>query len=321
VFSSRSLRRRELFTIRPAEDVITALSWSPDGSELAVAGHGGNVQLWNVNGEPRLIRPLVGLRSLTGLPEAIQSIAFSPDGTTVAATDDNETLSVHQTAALPLASLAMWQASTGAPVGPVRELGAGNGPGGSDVLAFSPDGKLLAVSLLHGGVLVLDTATGQIRRRLIDPGDDIISVAFAPDGTLATGTLAGAVDLWNPTSGQRLAPPLLAASAPIAGIAFDPTGRRFATSGYGDGTVKLWFTATLQQEGPDLSTDPNSTAAVAFTPGGDSLIAGDGLGGAFTWPASVRAWEQRSCAVAARNLTRREWSQFVPELPYATVCP
>lgn len=167
---------------------------------------------------------------------------------------------------------------------------------------------------------VLDTTTGQICRRLSDPGDDTISLAFAPDGTLATDTLAGVVDLWDPASGQRLAPPLLAASAPIAGIAFDSSGRRFATSGYGDGTVKLWFTATLQQDGPDLSTDPNSTSDVAFTPGGGSLIAGDELGSAFTWPTSVDAWEQRSCAVAARNLSRREWSQFIPELPYATVC-
>jgi WD40 repeat protein len=170
-------------------------------------------------------------------------------------------------------------------------------------------------------VLVLDASSGRIRSRLVDPGDDIISLAFAPGDTLATGTLAGAVDLWDAARGQRLTPPLVAASAPIAGIAFDASGRRFATSGYGDGTVKLWFTATLEQEGPNLSTDPNSTSAVAFTPEDDTLIAGDELGRAFTWPMSVGAWEQRSCAVAARNLTRREWSQFVSELPYATVCP
>jgi WD40 repeat protein len=169
-------------------------------------------------------------------------------------------------------------------------------------------------------VLVLDATTAQIRRRLVDPGDDVVSLAFGSGATLATGTLAGVVNLWDAAGGQRLASPLVAASAPIAAIAFDSGGARFATSGYGDGTVKLWFTATLQQEGPNLTTDPGSTSAVAFTRGGDTLIAGDDLGRAFTWPASVRAWEQRSCAVAARNLTRREWNQFVPELPYATVC-
>ena len=321
VFSARTLRRQAVFTVGPRGEVITALGWSPSGTELAVGGRGGVVGLWSVTGTPRLLRPLTGLRSVTGLPEAIQAIAFSADGTRVAATDDNETLSVHQTAALPLASLAIWRTDTGRLLAPPRPLGAGNGPGGSDVLAFSGDGKLLAVSLLHGGVLVLDATTGHTERRLSDPGDDTLSLAFSPSGTLAAGTLAGAVELWDPRSGRRLASPLLAASAPIAAIAFDRSGERFATSGYDDGRVKLWSTRTLQQEGPDLTTDPHSTSAIAFTPSAESLIATDELGDAFTWPTSVTAWEDRSCAIAARNLTRREWSQFVAELPYATVCP
>jgi WD40 repeat protein len=273
-----------------------------------------------VNGAPRLVRSLVGLRSPVAVPEAIQAIAFSPDGKLVAASDVTETGPGHESAALPLATLAIWRTSSGDLVTPPRELDVGNGPGGSDVLAFSRDGKLLAVSLLHGGALVIDAATGQTRRRLSDPGDDIISLAFAPDGTLATGTLAGTVDLWNPRSGARLAPSLLAASAPIASIAFASDGERFATSGYQDGTVKLWSTTTLHQEGPDLNTDPGATSAVVFAPADRALIATDDLGDTFTWPMSLAAWEQRACAVAGRDLSRQEWGRLVSELPYATVC-
>jgi DNA-binding SARP family transcriptional activator/WD40 repeat protein len=320
IFSARTLRRQARLTIRPPGEVITALAWSPNGSEVAVAGHSGVAELWNVNGSPRLVRSLVGLRSPIAVPEAIQAIAFSPDGKLVAASDVTETGSGHESAALPLATLAIWRTASGGLVAPPRELDVGNGPGGSDVLAFSRDGKLLAVSLLHGGALVIDAATGQTRRRLSDPGDDIISLAFAPDGTLATGTLAGTVDLWNPKSGARLAPSLLAASAPIASIAFASDGERFATSGYQDGTVKLWSTPTLQQEGPDLNTDPGATSAVVFAPADRGLIATDDLGDTFTWPMSLTAWEQRACAVAGRDLSRQEWSRFVSELPYATVC-
>jgi WD40 repeat protein len=230
-----------------------------------------------VDGPPRLIRSLTGLRSLAGLPEAIQALAFSPDGTLVAASDDNETRSVRDTAALPVARLAIWQTATGTLVAPPRDLGVGNGPGGSDVLAFSRDGRLLAVSLLDGGVLVLDPSTGQARRKLSYPGDVSISLAFAPDGTLATGNLAGTVELWNPTTGQRR-PPLLAASAPVTSVAFDPTGRRFATTGYQDGTVKLWFTSTLQQEGPALNTDQGATSSAAFEPSGNGRIVIDDHG-------------------------------------------
>ncbi len=320
VFSANTLRRQATFAIGPPGEVITALAWSPGATQLAVAGQAGIVQLWNVVGAPRLVRSLTGLRSPAGLVQAIQALAFSPDGKLIAASAQNETLSVHESAALPLATLAIWRSDNGTLVGPPRQLGAGNGPGGSDVLAFSPNGKLLAVSLLHGGVLVLDASTGQLRRTLSDPGDDIISLAFAPDGTLGAGTLAGTVDLWDPASGKRAAPPLLAAAAPIASIAFDPTGQRFVTSGYQDGTVKLWSTSTLQQEGPDLNTDQNATSAVAFQPGSARLLAVDDLGTAFAWPASLAAWEQRACAVASRNLSRKEWSRFVGERPYSTIC-
>src|SRR5262249_4234257 len=182
------------------------------------------------------------------------------------------------------------------------------------------DGRLLAVSLLHGGVLLLDTATGQVRRELADPADDIVSLAFSHDGTLAAGTLAGTVDLWNPSTGQRIAPPLLVASAPVAAIAFDPSGSRVATSGYQDGTVKLWSTSTLQQEGPDLGTDLRATSAIAFEASSTGLVAADDRGDVFIWPTSLATWEQRACAIAARNLSRKEWSRFIPEVPYRTVC-
>ncbi|MGA2925788.1 MAG: BTAD domain-containing putative transcriptional regulator [Solirubrobacteraceae bacterium] len=320
VFSTDTLQRRASFTVGPADRAITALAWSPDGSQLAVAGHGGLAQLWTVSGAPRLVRQLRGLGPLAKQPDAIQAIAFSPDGRLIAASDDNETTSGQGTAAVPLATLAIWRAHSGALAASI-DLGPGNGPGGSDVLAFSPNGKLLAVSLLHGGVRVLDTATYSLERQLSDPGNDIISLAFAPDGTLATGTIAGTVELWDPATGARLQPqPLLAASTPVTSIAFDATGDRLATSGDQDGTVKLWVTSSLQQEGPDLGTDAGATSATAFDPAGEQLVAVDDLGDAFTWPASLPAWEQRACAVAARNLTRAEWARFVGDLSYATVC-
>jgi WD40 repeat protein len=76
------------FTIRPAGNVIAALAWSPTGDELAVAGHSGLVQLWSADRTPRFVRSLVGLRSTFGQTEAIQAVAFSPDGRLLAASDN-----------------------------------------------------------------------------------------------------------------------------------------------------------------------------------------------------------------------------------------
>lgn len=113
---------------------------------------------------------------------------------------------------------------------------------------------------------------------------------------------------------------LPADSSAIADIAFDPSGQRFATTGLQDATVKVWFTRSLEQEGPRLAADPDATAAAAFEPGARGLLVVDDLGGGFTWPMSLTSWEQRACSLAGRNLTRAEWAQFVAGPRYASVC-
>jgi hypothetical protein len=62
----------------------------------------------------------------------------------------------------------------------------------------------------------------------------------------------------------------------------------FATSGRQDGTVKLWFTSTLQQEGSALGTREGTTSRALFTPDGRSLLAVDDAGGGVLWPAGWR---------------------------------
>jgi WD40 repeat protein len=301
-------------------DGITALAWSPTAPVLAVAGHSGFVQLWNVAGRPRLAQTLLGLHALSGRPEAIQALAFSPDGALLSATDRNETHPTPDLPALPAAFLATWQTATGALVGPPRELEVGSGAGRSDQLAFSPDGTLLAVGLPDGRVVVLDSATGATTQTL-NPPSGATAVAFSPSGMVATGTAAGTVDLYNPATGQQTAPSLIAASAPITSLAFEPGGRRFVTAGYREGAVKLWFTPTLQQEGPALRTDAGAAAATAFAARGQGLVTVEDGGQAFAWPTATADWARRACQIAGRNLTRQEWVRLVALPRYRAVCP
>ncbi|HSC03853.1 MAG TPA: BTAD domain-containing putative transcriptional regulator [Solirubrobacteraceae bacterium] len=321
VFSTRTLRLEASFTIKPAGDAITALAWSPSGAGLAVGGHGGVVQLWNVDSAPRYVRSFTDLTPLAEQTEAIQALAFSPDGTLLAASDKSQTTSLGHTSAALVATMAVWRVASGGTVAPVTELGGGNSLNGSDVVAFSPDGKRLAATLLTGGVRIYDPLGGQLLGTLSDPGDDGVSLAFGPKGILAEGTIGGTVELWRPATGRRVvASPLLADSVAITSVAFDPTGRRFATAGSGDGTIKVWFTAGLQQEAK-LASGPDATSAAAFEPGGRALLVVDDHGGAFAWPTSLTAWQQDACALAGRNLTRAEWTQFVAGPRYTSVCP
>ena len=294
LFSAHTLQRRASFTVKPKGAVITALAWSHAAPELAVGGSSGLVQLWRIDGTPRLARSLSGLEPIHGQPEAIQGLAFSPDGRLIAASNNSET--VQNTAGSyrdpehpdnRLASLAIWRTSSGKLSG---SKGLGTGTARFDPIAFSPNGRLVAVSAPDGRDLVVDATTTQTRQT-IQPigGEHTGSLAFAPDGTLATSTLSGIVQLWNPISGKQIAGPLPVSAGSVSSIAFDPTGQRFATTASQDGTVKLFATSTLQQEGITLNTDQRAASTATFDPRGNSLLVINDHGNGFTWPTSVPA--------------------------------
>ena len=138
----------------------------------------------------------------------VMSIAFSPDGQTLASggCGHREGSDQHCTAGEVL----LWDLVTGQRRGTTRFTGH------TDAilsLAFSPDGKALASSSEDGTLLLWDEATGQQRDvSLTFPGEEVSSVAFSPDGAMLAaggcerfeGILCthGAVRLWGAVSGR-----------------------------------------------------------------------------------------------------------------------
>src|SRR5262249_54913902 len=72
-------------------------------------------------------------------------------------------------------------------------------------LAYSRDGKRLAVSTADGTVVLLDPVAGQeVRRWKADP-QAVFTVAVATDGqTLATAGRDQTIHLWNAATGEQL---------------------------------------------------------------------------------------------------------------------
>jgi hypothetical protein len=83
----------------------------------------------------------------------------------------------------------------------------------------------------------------------------------------------------------------------------------------------LWDAATGRQFGVDFPGFDNVWSAATFTPDGSSLVVVYANGHAFVWPATWQAWAARACEVAGRQLTRDEWSAFIPDRPYEPACP
>jgi WD40 repeat protein/class 3 adenylate cyclase len=316
LFSTATLREERAFTVEGSpQDAVTAIAASPTSLDLAVAETNDRVQVWSIRGKPHLLRVLTGLPHPTKLPESVNVVAFSPDGSLVAAVGINHTPGNTP----PIGVAAVWRAADGKLLWTTMHR---QGPGNS--LAFSPDGRRLAIGFESwfndAGVDRIFDAHGGQPEQTIHPIGFSESLAFSPDGTLATGAWSGIVQRWAVASGRELGHPLLAMPAPIASISFDERGDQFATGGGSGGFVKLWDTKTLQQVGAAFPGEAGQWANAIFMDGGTQLLTLYANGHGAVWPVSLPAWKTHACRVAGRNLTHEEWSRFVAGRKYATLC-
>jgi WD40 repeat protein len=118
---------------------------------------------------------------------------------------------------------------------------------GTECMAFSPDGKVLASSGWDGTFYLWDIQTGKQLKALPDTGAMALAVAFSPDGgTLATGHWDGVVRLWDAETGvllRDLRRFILSPSRAIRSVAFSPDGEKLA-AGFSGGTAVMWNVKT-----------------------------------------------------------------------------
>jgi WD40 repeat protein/serine/threonine protein kinase len=149
-------------------------------------------------------------------------------------------------------------------------------------VAFSPNGKLLAVSTSEGQIRLWRTTDGQPILTLSGHIGLVWSIAFSPDGrTLASGSHDQTLRLWDVHTGQSLKT-LSGHTNPVSSIAFSPDGRTLA-SGSTDQTVRLWDVHTGQSL-KTLAGHTNQVRSVAFSPDGRTLASG-------SHDQTVRLWD------------------------------
>jgi WD40 repeat protein len=254
--------RSQLLTSHSAGTV----AFSRGGRLVAtVSEDGGTVELLDVRRRARL-------RGLTGNVGKVTTVAFSPDGRTLAACGSDRTV-------------ALFDVSRGFPVGH---------DGFVNSLAFSPDGATVATAGADGNVVLWDARTRTPRAILDghrgghrDQVTDVVDVAFAPDGrTLASTALDGQVTVWDVQDAKRLSVPRLSGERAYK-LAFSPTEPTLALAGT-DGTITLWDARHWTRLGV-LHGHQGTVNSVAFDPAGRRLASGgqDGL---------VSLWDVRSLA-------------------------
>ncbi|KAI0411711.1 quinon protein alcohol dehydrogenase-like superfamily [Xylaria grammica] len=240
---------------------VHSVAFSPDGGTLASGLGDPRIQLWSTEtGE--LLREL---RFLSRRDSKVYVVTFSPDSKIVGAAI--------------AAVFQLWSVETGTLQ--CRCTLDGAGIYGPTILsmAFSPDGKVVALAPYEDGCVQLRSAeTGALRQKLEGHGSSsVMSVAFSSDGkTIAAGSWdGGAVQLLSTEAAISIQQPFEMRkdkSGMISSMALSPDGKVVAT-GSNDHIVRIWSaeTGSLQHTLKHDSGGIERTE-VLFSPNGKVVV-------------------------------------------------
>ena len=223
----------KLWNVSTKENVATlsghravgSVAFSPDGTTLASGGgiaRSGNTTRYDLRVILWDVATGTNIAVLEGHKGSISSVAFSPDGTTLASVDRSDMLK-------------LWDVATGTNIATFENAG-------SRSVAFSSDGMTLASPGDYSNrtsINLWDVVTRTHIATIDNPWlGSVFSVAFSSDGSILASGQGDAIYLWDVATRTKIATLTGHTSSPNS-VAFSSDETILASASY-DNTVRLW---------------------------------------------------------------------------------
>lgn len=248
---------RELHTLRGHTSRVTTVAFSVDGHTIVSGGWDSTIKVWDAISGAELRTLKVG--------SYVHKLALYPDGHTLASVDKGIDKQIK-----------LWDIYNGNSLETQTPIAGFTYNNNATSIAFSPDGRLIAIGSEKSTIRLLDIPSGQEIKTLTGHSGSIGTIAFSPDGQMiVSGSDDKTIKVWDVKSGRELRTlggMFSGHKEEIYQVAFSPDGRIIASSSK-DNSLKLWNAAT-GEEFRTINLEVGFADAIAFSPDGRNIITG-----------------------------------------------
>ena len=272
--------------------VFQCMALSQDKKTIAIGSEEGKLLIYDATN-------LKKLKELNANQTALWTLEFDTQGYIYTATGDKNIL--------------RWNSRTYEPV-PHIETGA-------MVNSISVNKNSMAVGLANGDVLLLkisDNSATQIGK--LSEGKAVTKVKFNTAGTmLAIGKEDGSIVLWD-VANSEISQSLTGHQAMVSDLEFSADDLFLLSASY-DGTSMLWNMKSINERQVVFADHGGWVLQATFNPNGSEIVTGDAIGSLRYFPLQMEFYSTDICSKIKRNMTEKEWTNFVgSDIPYQKTC-
>ena len=335
-YALKTLKPNDYNSLKGHRDAVRSIVYSNDGKTIYTSGSDGKVLQWN---KAEGVEKPVLLMQNTSLNRAME---ISLDNKFIAIAGDQSSIKI-----IKLSETTSLSIKLNGHKGIV--LGFSFAPNGN-LISFATDSTVMAWDITTmkfevlykaktkvksiavnktNGVVAVGLDIGQVVliqntqvSVLADyPGKSVHSLAFSNNGNwLAMGDQHGMVHIWDVNTKKHMQA-LPGQKARINDLEFSKDDRFMASASF-DASVRVYEMDELNEQ-PLVLKDHNYWVwSLAFSPDGNTLIAGcvDNL--VRIWPTNTASMSSQICSNLKRNMSKKEWQRYAAkDIPYESTCP